>query len=64
MRQETQGTETLNLDVVAVLESVVRRLGQTTGNVTVEAVFADGRYVRGFVKRGPINAQQLRELGA
>lgn len=58
-----QETQPLDLDVVAALERIVRRLGLGAGQVTLEAVFADGSYLRGFVKQGPINAQQMRALG-
>jgi len=56
----------LDLDVVEELERIVRRLGlgAGAGQVTLEAVFADGAYMRGFVKRGPLTASQMRELGA
>ena len=60
---QPQAVEPLNLDVVDELERIVRRLGQITGQVTIEAVFLEGSYLRGFVKRGPITAEQMRELG-
>ena len=62
-RDLVQATRPLDLDVVAELERIVKRLGLGAGQVTLEAVFADGSYMRGFVKQGPLTAQQMRELG-
>jgi hypothetical protein len=59
----TQETSPLDLDVVQELERIIQRLGRGAGQVTLEAVFADGSYMRGFVKQGPLTAQQMRELG-
>lgn len=64
-RDHVQETMPLDLDVVDELEAIVRRLGlgAGAGQVTVEAVFAEGSFMRGFIKRGPISAEQMRELG-
>lgn len=50
-------------DVVSELEAIARRLGVTEGNVTIEAVFSNGLYTRGFVHRGPLAREELRALG-
>lgn len=63
-RDLVQETRPLDLDVVAELEQIVQRLGLGAGQVTLEVVFADGSYMRGFVKQGPLTAQQMRDLGA
>lgn len=61
-REALQEAE-LGADIVEELERIARRLGAAAGNVTLEAVFSEGRYIRGFLKRGPINADELRTLG-
>jgi hypothetical protein len=53
----------LDDDVVAELEAIARRLNVTEGNVTIEAVFSNGLYTRGFVHRGPLAREELRALG-
>lgn len=50
-------------DVVAELEAIARRLSLTEGNVTIEAVFSNGLYTRGFVHRGPLAREEIRALG-
>lgn len=62
-QSEEQSVQTLDLDVVMELERIVRQLGNDKGQVTLEAVFSNGLFVRGFVKRGPIQRDEMRELG-
>lgn len=59
-----QHTEPLDLDVVAELEQIIQRIGHNNGLVNLDVVFADGHYIRGFTKRGPLSADQMRELAA
>lgn len=49
--------------IVTELERIVRRLGGGAGQWTLETVFSNGYFVRGFIKHGPINREDMRDLG-
>jgi hypothetical protein len=53
----------LSVDVVDALESLIRQLTGDDGCWMLEAHFRDGRFVRGYVKRGPVSREEMRVLG-
>lgn len=58
---QVQEARPLDLDVVADLERIVKRLGLDNGHAELDCVFANGSYVRGFIKQGPLTPNEMRD---